>query len=60
MDTATRMVPMDDQATVEELGIDVPRSGETLRDTYRWLYESGRLSARWVPAIALSDRPGQF
>jgi dihydroflavonol-4-reductase len=52
METATRMVPMDDKATVEELGIGFHDPKDTLRDTYRWLYESGRLSAWWVPAIA--------
>lgn len=51
MDTASRMVPMDDQATVDELGIVFRDPRETLHDTYRWLYESGRLAARWVPAI---------
>ena len=51
MDTATRMVPMDDRATVEELGLVFRDPAETLRDSYRWLYESGRLSAWWVPAL---------
>jgi dihydroflavonol-4-reductase len=52
MDTATRMVPMDDRATVEDLGMTFHEPIDTLRDTYRWLYESGRISAWWVPALA--------
>jgi dihydroflavonol-4-reductase len=52
METATRMVPMDDAATVKELGIVFHDPKDTLRDTYRWLYESGRLSGWWVPALA--------
>jgi dihydroflavonol-4-reductase len=52
METATRMVPMDDRATVEELGIIFHDPKDTLRDSYRWLYESGRLAAWWVPALA--------
>jgi dihydroflavonol-4-reductase len=52
MDIATRMVPMDDRVTVEELGMTFHEPVDTLRDTYLWLYESGRLSAWWVPALA--------
>ncbi len=52
METATCMVPMDDQATIDDLGITFRPPEQTLRDAYRWLYESGKLPARWVPALA--------
>ncbi len=52
METATRMVPMDDQATIDELGITFRPPEQTLQDSYCWLYETGRLKARWVPALA--------
>jgi len=52
MESATRMVPMDDQATIDELGITFRPPEDTLRDAYRWLYQSGRIAARWVPALA--------
>lgn len=52
MEAATRMVPMDDQATVDELGVAFHPPRDTLRDAYRWLYESGRIPARLVPALA--------
>jgi dihydroflavonol-4-reductase len=52
METATRMVPMDDRATVEDLDIAFHSPQDTLRDAYRWLYESGRISGWWVPALA--------
>jgi len=52
MESAVMMVPLDDQATVDELGIEFRPPRETLRDAYRWLYESGRIPARLVPALA--------
>jgi dihydroflavonol-4-reductase len=52
MEAASSMVPMDDQATVDELAIAFRAPRETLRDAYRWLYDSGRLPARLVPALA--------
>jgi nucleoside-diphosphate-sugar epimerase len=52
METASRMVPMDDQATIDELGIEFRPPRETLRDAYRWLYERARIPARLVPALA--------
>ncbi len=51
MESATRMVPTDDRATVEELGVRFRPPQETLRDAYRFLYESGQLQSRWVPAL---------
>jgi nucleoside-diphosphate-sugar epimerase len=51
METASAMVPMDDQATIDELGIEFRPPRETLRDAYRWLYENGRIPARLVPAF---------
>jgi len=52
MVTATFMVPMDDQATIDELGVTFRPPEETLRDAYRHLYATGHLPARLVPAIA--------
>jgi dihydroflavonol-4-reductase len=52
MEAATRMVPMDDQATIDELGVAFRPPRDTLRDAYRWLYASGRIAARLVPALA--------
>ncbi len=52
METASLMVPMDDQATIDELGVAFRSPRETLRDAYQWLYDSGRLPARLVPALA--------
>jgi nucleoside-diphosphate-sugar epimerase len=52
METATRMVPMDDQATIDDLGVVFRPPDVTLRDAYQWLYDSGRIPARWVPALA--------
>ena len=57
METATCMVPMDDQATIDELAVTFRPPQETLRDTYRWLHESGKLSARWVPALTVTRAP---
>jgi hypothetical protein len=45
-------VPMDDRTTIEHLGIAFHTPEDTLRDAYRWLYESGRISAWWVPALS--------
>lgn len=52
METATRMVPMDDQGTIDELGVVFRPPEETLRDAYRWLYGTGRIPSRLVPALA--------
>ena len=57
METASLMVPMDDQATIDELGVDFRSPRETLRDAYQWLYDSGRIPARLVPALAASPGP---
>ncbi len=51
METASLMVPMDDQRTIDELGIEFRPARETLRDAYRWLYDNGRIPARLVPAF---------
>ena len=56
METASLMVPMDDQATIDELGVEFRPARETLRDAYQWLYDSGRIPARLVPALADSPR----
>ncbi len=52
METATRMVPMEDQATIDELGVVFRPAEETLRDAYRWLYDTGRIPAWLAPALA--------
>jgi dihydroflavonol-4-reductase len=52
MTTAAAMVPMDDLRTAADLGLSFRPPAETLRDAYAWLYDSGRLPARWVPALA--------
>jgi nucleoside-diphosphate-sugar epimerase len=52
METASLMVPMDDQPTIDELGIEFRSAAETLRDTYQWLYDAGRIPGRLVPALA--------
>ncbi len=52
METASLMVPMDDQATIDELGVAFRSPRDTLRDAYQWLYDSGRIPARLVPALA--------
>ena len=54
METATEMVPMDDQATTDELGIVFRGPAETLRAAYQWLYDTGHIPARWVPALSRS------
>lgn len=51
METASQMVPMDDQATTDELGVEFRTARETLHDSYQWLYDAGRLPARLVPAL---------
>ena len=58
MEAASMMVPMDDQETVDDLGIAFRPARETLRDAYQWLYDSGRLPARLVPALART--PGNY
>jgi nucleoside-diphosphate-sugar epimerase len=55
METASLMVPMDDQATIDELGVAFRSPRETLRDAYQWLYDSGRIPARLVPALAAGE-----
>jgi dihydroflavonol-4-reductase len=52
METATRMVPMQDQETVDELGVAFRPPEETLHDAYRWLYDTGRIPAWLAPALA--------
>lgn len=57
METATRMVPMQDQETIDELAVSFRPPEETLHDAYRWLYDTGRIPAWLVPAVA-QERPG--
>lgn len=42
----TQGVPTDDSGTFEELGIRLRPVDETLRDTLRWLHETGQLTAK--------------
>jgi nucleoside-diphosphate-sugar epimerase len=53
----TRFVPCDSRVTVEQLGIEFRPTEETLGDAIRWLYESGRLTAKQVPRLAASSAP---
>ncbi len=48
----TRLVPCDSRATVEQLGVRFRPTAETLRDTIRWLYETGEISAKIAGRIA--------
>jgi hypothetical protein len=48
----TRLVPCDSGATVEQLGVSFRPTAETLRDTIRWLYETGEISAKIAGQIA--------
>jgi nucleoside-diphosphate-sugar epimerase len=50
-----RFVPCDSRATVEQLGVPFRPTAETLRDTIRWLYEAGEISAKIAGQIA-NDR----
>jgi nucleoside-diphosphate-sugar epimerase len=53
-----RLVPCDSRATVEQLGVPFRPTAETLRDTIRWLYEAGQISAKIAGQIA-NDRTSQ-
>jgi nucleoside-diphosphate-sugar epimerase len=48
----TRFVPCDSRTTVEQLGVPFRPTAETLRDTIRWLYETGEISAKVAGQIA--------
>lgn len=48
----TGFVPCDSRRTVEELGVEFRPARETLRDTLRWLVETGELDARLVPGLS--------
>ncbi len=48
----TRFVPCDSSATVAQLGTPFRPMAETLRDTIRWLYEEGEISAKIAGQIA--------
>jgi nucleoside-diphosphate-sugar epimerase len=50
----TRFVPCDSRTTVEQLGVPFRPTAETLRDTIRWLYETGEISAKVAGRIANS------
>lgn len=44
--------PCDSRATTEQLGIEFRPTRETLRDTIRWLYESGEIDAKQAGRLA--------
>ncbi len=58
MDTATLMVPMADQLTVDELNVEFRTVRQTLHDTYLSLYRAGRIPPRWLPAL-VNEQVGQ-
>jgi nucleoside-diphosphate-sugar epimerase len=55
MSTLTRGVPCDDSRAREELGFSPRPIEETVRDTLRWGYQQGAISARHVGRIAASE-----
>ncbi|MCH6563113.1 MAG: NAD-dependent epimerase/dehydratase family protein [Myxococcales bacterium] len=52
MITLIRGVPCDDSRTRAELGVKARSPEETLRDTLRWMYERGVVSARDIGRLA--------
>lgn len=59
MTEATRAVPVDSTATVDALGIPFRPTQESLADTYRWMFETGAVTAKQAGALA-SDRAGDY
>ncbi len=47
----TRLVPCNDQPTIDALGIKFRPAEETLRDTIRWLYESGEIDVKFIGKV---------
>jgi len=54
MSMATQWPGADASRTVRELGITFRPAAESLRDTLRWMYEAGHLSAQQVGRLATS------
>jgi hypothetical protein len=50
--TLTRGVPCDDTRISKELGVRCRNAEETLRDTLRWMFEQGIVSARVAGRLA--------
>src|SRR5437763_15369338 len=48
----TTMVPTDDQSTLDELGVKLRPTRESLEDTLRWLAEAGHLPAKDAGRLA--------
>jgi nucleoside-diphosphate-sugar epimerase len=48
----TTMVPTDDRPTLEELGVTLRPTRESLEDTFRWLAEAGHLPAKNAGRLA--------
>ena len=52
----TQIVPCDSTATVSELGVEFRPARDTLRDTIRWLYDSGELPARYAGKLRSTSK----
>ena len=52
----TQIVPCDSTATVSELGVEFRPARDTLRDTIRWLYDSGELPARYAGKLRSTNK----
>jgi hypothetical protein len=48
----TTMVATDDQPALEELGVTMRPTRESLEDTFRWLVEAGHLPAKNAGRLA--------
>jgi len=51
----TAMVPTDDQPTLDELGVTLRPTRESLEDTFRWLVVAGHLPAANAGRLALAE-----
>lgn len=47
----TTMIPTDDSALHDELGVAYRPTGETIADALRWLVDAGHLDPRFTPAL---------
>ena len=52
----TKVVPSDDAATLEELGMTLRPVRETVADTMRWLVDAGHVDAAKAPALSPRTR----
>lgn len=51
----TTMVPTDDQPTLDDVGVKLRPTRESLEDTFRWLVEAGHLPAKNAGRLAGAD-----